>query len=235
MNRPLPSTYFISATNKTAYSPLPTPQLNSAPNQPLPLGSIFEPSLEPSALDLLRTGATGARSTTGLDARVTNATDLSNTVFQLTGPSLPYDSYTGDTVHRFWHMWQQSDCSIANATPSNPSGCLNDLYPFVGLARDDSGGNSLGFYNMGQGDAPILKQLADQNTLSDNFHQSIMGGTAANHMALGTGDAIFWTTFAGQTQPPASQIANPNLARRPPSSSKPTRLGGNASTRRRTV
>jgi phospholipase C len=224
VNVPLPSTYFISATNERAYSPLPTPQLNGAPNQPMPLGStapfnrsvseaqlqILEPSLEPSALGLLRTGATGAAGTTGLDVRVTSAIGLPNTVFQLTGPTLPYDSYTGDTVHRFWHMWQQSDCSVANATPSNPSGCLNDLYPFVGLARDDSGGNSLGFYNMGQGDAPVLKQLADQYTLSDNFHQSIMGGTGANHMGLGTGDAIFWTTFAGQTQPPASQIANPD-------------------------
>ena len=117
--RPLPSTYFISATNKTPYSPLPTPQLNGAPNQPMPLGSTapfdltvsdaelqaLEPSLEPSAPGLLRTGATGAAGTTGLDSRVTSATGLPNTVFQLTGPTLPYDSYTGDTVHRFWHMW----------------------------------------------------------------------------------------------------------------------------------
>jgi phospholipase C len=66
-------------------------------------------------------------------------------VFKLTGPNLPYDSYTGDTVHRLFHMWQQSDCNVANKTPSNPSGCLNDLYPFVGIARDDSGGNSMGF------------------------------------------------------------------------------------------
>jgi phospholipase C len=28
-------------------------------------------------------------------------------------------------------MWQQSDCSIRNATEDNPTGCLNDLYPFV--------------------------------------------------------------------------------------------------------
>jgi len=29
-------------------------------------------------------------------------------------------------------------------------------------ARDDPGGNSLGFYNAQDGDAPVLKQLADQ-------------------------------------------------------------------------
>jgi phospholipase C len=169
----------------------------------------LEPSLETSE-GLLRTGATGAAGTTGLDDRVTNATNLLNTVFQLTGPKLPYDSYTGDTVHRFYHMWQQSDCDVSNATLSNPSGCLNDLYPFVGLARDDSGGNSMGFYEMQDGDAPVFKKLADDFTLSDNFHQSVMGGTAANHVALGTGDAIFWTTFNNQTQPPASAIANPD-------------------------
>ena len=223
VNTPLPPTYFISSSNKTLYSPLPTPQLNGAPNQQKPLGSsapfdstvsdaeleMLEPSLETADLGLLRTGASGAAGTTGLDSRITNATNLPNTEFQITGPTLPYDSYTGDTVHRFYHMWQQSDCSVGNATLTNPSGCLKDLYPFVGLARDDSGGNSAGFFNVQNGDAPVFKQLADEFTLSDNFHQSVMGGTAANHMALGTGDAIFWTTFGGMTQPPASQVADP--------------------------
>ena len=49
----------------------------------------------------------------------------------LTGNTLPYDSYTGDSTHRLFEMWQQSDCSIRNATFQNPSGCLSDLYPFV--------------------------------------------------------------------------------------------------------
>ena len=224
VNTPLPPTYFISSNNKTPYSPLPAPHLNGAPNAQKPLGSsapfdssvsdselqTLEPSFEVSDLGLLRTGATGAATTSGLDSRIPNATNLPNTEFQITGPNLPYDSYTGDTVHRFYHMWQQSDCDVANISPTNPTGCLNDLYPFVGLARDDSSGNSLGFYNVQAGDAPVLKDLADKYTMSDNFHQSVMGGTAANHVALGTGDAIFWTTFNGMTQPPASQVANPN-------------------------
>jgi phospholipase C len=234
VNTPLPPTYFISVGvgDKTPYSPLPTPELNGAPNKTVSLAQLdadptgvqppfdntisdaqlasLEPSLESSDLELLRTGATGAADTVGLDDRVTNATVLPNTVFQLTGPRLPYDSYTGDTVHRLFHMWQQSDCNVANATPSNPSGCLNDLYPFVATARDDSGGNSMGFYDMRDGDAPLFKRLADEFTLSDNFHQSVMGGTAANHVALGTGDFLFWTTFKGVTQPPAGTVANPN-------------------------
>jgi len=232
LNTPLPSTYFISvsANGKTAYSTLPTPELNGAPNQAVSLAELeanptgvqppldntisdaqlasLEPSLESSALDLLRTGATGTAGTTGLDDRIKNATDLPNTVFQLTGPNLPYDSYTGDTVHRLFHMWQQSDCDVANATTANPSGCLNDLYPFVATARDDSGGNSMAFYSMKEVDVPLLEKLADKYTLSDNFHQSVMGGTAANHVALGTGDFMFWATFNGLTQPPAN-IANP--------------------------
>jgi hypothetical protein len=46
-----------------------------------------------------------------------------------TGLNLPYDSYVGDTTHRFYQMWQQSDCSIRHATKDSPAGCLNDLYP----------------------------------------------------------------------------------------------------------
>src|SRR5437660_11195283 len=108
-------------------------------------------------------------------------------------------------------MWQQSDCNVLNAKPDNPSGCLNDLYPFVGVVRcDNSGSNSMGFYNMLKGDAPVLKQLADEFTMSDNFYQSVMGGTAVQHIMLGTADAIPWTTFQGLTQPPAGRIANPD-------------------------
>jgi phospholipase C len=62
---------------------------------------------------------------------------------------------------------------------------------------------------MRDGDEPLLEKLAGEYALSDNFHQSVMGGTAANHVTLGTGDFISWTTFSGLTQPP-SNIANPN-------------------------
>jgi phospholipase C len=62
---------------------------------------------------------------------------------------------------------------------------------------------------MQNSDVPLLDKLASQYTMSDNFHQSIMGGTAANHVALGTGDFMSWTTFMGITAPP-SNIANPN-------------------------
>jgi hypothetical protein len=99
---------------------------------------------------------------------------------------------SGDTTHRFYQMWQQSDCSIANATEGNPVGCLNDLYPFVittyGGPGDKGGGTSTAFYNMADGDAPLLKKLADEYTISDNYHQPGQGGTGIQHVFLGIGD-----------------------------------------------
>ena len=186
------------------------------------LGMITQ-GLEQHDLHLLTTGATGLTNCTAdpteppsacpePDTRVANFMSLPNTVFPLTGPKLPYDSYTGDMVHRLFHMWQQSDCDVAHATRANPSGCRNDLYPFVGIARgDDSGSNSMGFYNMQAGDAPLLKRLADEYTISDNYHQPVMGGTAVQHVMLGTGDQIFWEQSGTlPSQPPANRIANPD-------------------------
>jgi len=235
INQPFPAKYFIDAfatAGKTAYqqSPgtpiFPAPNTDGAPQAPDGLAQgqapfsqtavpdallpIIEPSLEKEDLGLLRTGATGLPGGS-TDTRVANAVNLLNGVFQITGRTLPYDSFTGDMVHRLFHMWQQSDCDVHNATPSNPSGCLNDLYPFVGVARnDDSGGNSMGFYNVLNGDAPLFKRLADQYTINDNYHQPVMGGTAVQHVMIGTADAIFWETFNGVTQPPLASIADPD-------------------------
>ncbi|HXP82534.1 MAG TPA: alkaline phosphatase family protein, partial [Verrucomicrobiae bacterium] len=158
------------------------------------------------------------------DTRVQNFSALPNGPFPLAGPNLPYDSYTGDTTHRLFEMWQQSDCNIANATHQNPSGCLSDLYPFVitnytnqidnfdnpPAFDDNGGGNSMEFYNVQKGDVPVLKALADEYSMSDNYHQAVMGGTGANHVMMGTGDAIFWSDGNGNPTTPPSHIANPD-------------------------
>jgi phospholipase C len=223
------TSYFIGVLrkNKSAYTTLPDPTLGGAPNQPSMTSPPFtglsmaelaaiEPSLEPDDLFLLTTGATGAAGTTGPDSRITNDTSLPNGPFQLTGATLPYDSYTGDTAHRFYQMWQQSDCNIHNATEDNPTGCLNDLYPFVmttyaGPTADHGGGTSMAFYNMQGEDAPLFKKLADEYTINDNYHQPGQGGTGIQHVFLGTGDDIFWSDGNGNPAvPPAAQIANPN-------------------------
>jgi len=240
---PFNSKFFISLDpdQKAPYDTLPEPTLNFAPSPatgeppPFPTGtptiflSSIEPSLETGDLNLLTTGAPGVAQTAELpdfDTRVNNFDHLPNGPFPLAGANLPYDSYTGDTTHRLFEMWQQSDCSLRNATRQNPSGCLNDLYPFVittytseidpfsfpvaNQVDDNGGGNSMGFYNMQKGDVPFLKSLADQYSMSDNFHQSFMGGTGANHVMLGSGDAIFWSDGHGNPAMPPSHIANPD-------------------------
>jgi phospholipase C len=168
--------------------------------------------MNPADLDILTTGFTGLPANS-LDTRVPGAGMLAGP-FQLQGPNLTDDDYTGDTTHRFYQDWQQEDCSAANATKTNNSGCLADLFPFVMAtysASNKSLGNSMGFYNAQQEQAPILKMLADRFTLSDNFHQSFHGGTGANHFMLGTGDAEFWSDGKGNpVAPPATVIANPN-------------------------
>ncbi len=236
---PFQTSFFISLneSEKAPYSILPEPTLNFSPNgstpppfpaaTPTALLAAIEPSLEVGDLPLLTTGASGASNTFFLpdpDTRVQNFSALPNGPFPLQGPTLPYDSYTGDTTHRLFEMWQQSDCNVANATRQNPSGCLSDLYPFVITnytnqidnfdnppAFDDNGGsNSMAFYNVQKGDVPVLKALADEYSMSDNYHQAVMGGTGANHVMMGTGDAIFWSDGNGNPTIPPSHIANPD-------------------------
>src|ERR1700720_305566 len=223
------TSYFIGVNkkNKTPYTTLPAPTLGGAPNKASTTSPPFtgltdaqlaaiEPSLEPGDLFLLTTGATGAAVTSGApDTRIANYAALPNGPFQLTGPNLLYDTYTGDTAHRFYQMWQQSDCSIHNATEDNPTGCLNDLYPFVmttygGPTADHGGGSSMAFYNMQDEDAPLFKKLADEYTISDNYHQPAQGGTGIQHAFLGTGDNFYWSDGNGNPAVPPSQIANPN-------------------------
>ena len=241
---PFPTSYYISLNNhqKVAYKTLPLPGLNFSPtgneaataaafiaNGVIPpfLASTtaaqlaaIEPSLDADDLVLLTTGANGLNEPPPFnladepDSRIANFNALPNGPFPLRGPTLPYDSYTGDTTHRLFEMWQQSDCDIANATASNPSGCLNDLYPFVITnytgPTDNGGSNSMAFYNVQQGDVPILKQLADEYSMSDNYHQPAMGGTAMQHIYMGTGDSIFWSDGNGHATTPPSHIANPD-------------------------
>ena len=149
--------------------------------------------------------------------------------FQLTnGTTFTYNSYAASPVHRFYQMWQQLDCSAANATLENPSGCDAGLFPWVevtvgagtnGSAQPSNfsteyspsatttgeGSTSMGFYNVQNGDAPYFKSLADNYAMSDNFHQSVNGGTGANHIMLGHGDAIWFSDGNGNAADSASQ------------------------------
>ena len=69
------------------------------------------------------------------------------------------------------------------------------------------GSTALAFYNVQQGDVPYFTSLANQYTLSDNFHQSVMGGTGANHIMLGHADMIWFSDGNGNPDtPPENQL-----------------------------
>jgi phospholipase C len=230
------STYEISPQSKSIYSTLP-PALAGGPEAPtiagpapfttLKVGKLADQGLAKDYDQFLVTGATGIAAGK-VDSRITNATNLREGVYQLSGPKMPYDAYTQSPVHRFFQMWQQTDCSVDYVTQENASGCLNDLFPWVETSvgtgsngaklpagfndtTTGEGSAAMGFYNMAQGDAPYLKELADKYTISDNFHQSVMGGTGANHIMFGFADSIFYTNAKGvAVAPPTNQIENPN-------------------------
>ena len=204
-----PHGYLENPGGKTIPPTLPTP-LAGGPITPF-ISSLAEAKLvengEPNDTyyTYLTTGGTGLTAGTP-DTRIQyngkSVTTLPPGPFQLTSNTLSYDAYAASPVHRFYQMWQQLDCSVAQATPTNPSGCLADLFPWVEItvgagtngkpqptpftaATTGEGGTSMGFYNVQQGDAPYLKSLADAYAMSDNFHQSVNGGTGANTIAIG--------------------------------------------------
>src|SRR5439155_22514140 len=70
---------------------------------------------------------------------------------------------------------------------------------------------AMGFFNMSTGDVPVFKCIADNYAISDNYHQGVMGGTGANFIYLGTGDAGFFSDGNGNpTAPPSNHIENPD-------------------------
>jgi|HubBroStandDraft_1064217.scaffolds.fasta_scaffold05085_3 phospholipase C len=230
------NTVFSNAPGgKFAYSNIPAPETAGAPTaasdtDPAPfvtlsLAVLAEPDLFPSYNKYLLTGATGLAHDIP-DTRIPNVSTLGSGVFQLTSATLPYDSYAASPVHRFYQMWQQTDCSAAYATSSNPSGCLNDLFPWVETTigagsngnpppppplNTGEGSTSMAFFNVTAGDAPYFHQLAEQYTISDNFHQSVMGGTGANHIMFGYADALPYSDGNGNlATPPSNQVEDPD-------------------------
>ena len=43
--------------------------------------------------------------------------------------------------------------------------------------------------------------------MSDNFHQSVNGGTGANHIMFGHGDMIYFTDASGKPAVPPNNVA----------------------------
>jgi phospholipase C len=189
----------------------------------------LENGLADSYYPALLTGGTGQTNNTP-DTRLhyngQDASHLPPGPYQLTSKTYPYDAYAASPVHRFYQMFQQADCNAAAQTSVNGWGCLSDLFPWVevtigagsnGKAQPagftntttGEGSTSMGFFNVQQGDANYLKQLADTYSMSDNFHQAVWGGTGANHVMLGTGDAIWFSDGKGNPLVPPHNPVDP--------------------------
>src|SRR5215468_223934 len=218
--------FFVSADlkNKTLYTTLPPPDIAGVPAVS-PLAFILtipggDPGLPPQDQFLFGTGGTGLAATLGPDTRITNVNTLPPGPFQMTGPTMPFDAFTADTIHQFFQMWQQMDCAIdrEHVSRGNPTGCLHDLQSAVtttfatppGATPHDTG-QTMAFFNVQQGDAPVTKRLADKYTISDNYHQPVMGGTGPDSIPLGFADQIFFSNSSGGPgTPPAARIYNPD-------------------------
>jgi phospholipase C len=103
---------------------------------------------------------------------------------------------------------QPATCNPSNVTPP----CFSTEYA-AGATTTGEGSTALGFYNVQQGDVPYFTSLANKYAMSDNFHQSVDGGTGANHIMFGHGDAIFFYDPNSPTKtpyvPPMNTVVDP--------------------------
>jgi phospholipase C len=206
------------------------------PNNSLSVAEASENGLPDNYYPFLTDGGAGLPSHTP-DTRITNVSSLPTGPFQITnGNTFIYDDYAASPVHRFYQMWQQMDCSLAHATRERPSGCDSSLFSWVEVtvgagtngvqqpsnfsieyaenaSTTGEGSTALAFYNVQQGDVPYFNSLAQQFAMSDNFHQSVAGGTGANHIMLGHGDAIWFSDGDGHAiEPPENVTVVPGTA-----------------------
>ena len=220
--------FFSSAAmaKKQLYPTLPPPDIAGVGKVSPAIGILSlpggDPGLAPQDQFLFGTGGSGLNVTVGPDTRISNVTNLAPGPFQLTGPTMPFDAYTGDTIHQYFQMVQQVDCAIdaEHVSKDNPTGCLHDLQSAVtttfstppgGTPHDT--GQTMAFFNVQNGDAPLFKSLADTYTMSDNYHQPVYGGTGPDSQPLGFADQIFFSDGNGNpATPPANRVYNPDPA-----------------------
>ena len=220
----------VSFDNNVLPAPLVGgPKDSYVPNDSLTLAEQSENGLPQSYYPALVSGGTGLDSKTP-DTRISNVNSLPPGPFQLTnGRSFTYNDYAASPVHRFYQMWQQLDCSAEHINFINGSGCDARLFPWVEVTvgagtngepqpadfsteystsakTTGEGSTAMGFYNVQQGDAPYFKELADNYAMSDNFHQSVQGGTGANHIMFGHGDAIWFSDGNGHAAVPPHNV-----------------------------
>ncbi|CAE6824099.1 alkaline phosphatase family protein [Paraburkholderia haematera] len=234
-----PNRFELSPSGKKPYTVLPAPNTGfvaTAPSDtsPPPFATLAAAqaaegsALEPQDVVRLTTGASGLAQQVPDTRFGTNTFNLPNGPYQISRVGPNYDQYMNSPVHRFYQNWQQSDCNFSHATYDNPSGCKMDLFAWVETSigagsngkpqpanfTDETtgeGSTALGYYNVNTGDMPYFTELARQFTISDNYHQPVMGGTGANSIMIGTADALYYTDSNGHAAtPPANEIENPH-------------------------
>ena len=214
---PPPNTSF---TSQAASDTSPPPFKTKA------VAAKYDYGLLPSDIGLLTTGASGLPPLS-IDTRIDNVRHLPPGPFQLTH-GMPYDAYAASPVHRYYQGRQQADCSAAAATDRDPSGCRDDLYPWVEVTVgagsngqpqpagfDDEttheGATAMGFDNVAQGDQPYFDKLAHEYAMSDNYHQPGWGGTGLNSILAGFADGLWYSDGKGHAaRPPRHEIENPD-------------------------
>jgi phospholipase C len=192
------TTYSINPTRSVAFATLP---------QPTQMGQIQYVG-PPTFIRTL--GGT-------LDPRF--PANLDNGSFQQTKyvpyatPGNPIGAVTADPPHRFFQMWQQTGGTNDNldmytwvAVTAGQGGSTPGVTP----ANPAQGAELMAFLNMHTGDIPSWKSYASQYAISDNYHQSIMGGTGANFFAIATGDVPYFNLEGVIAKPFVNQIENPN-------------------------
>jgi phospholipase C len=186
--------YTLSPTRGAAYAALPQPELIGVLNAQLQAqGGVPDPRVPPNLPN-------GPYQNTRYAAYALSANN-------------PLGNLTGDPVHRFFQMWQQTggdnsklDLYTWVATTTGQGGDTSGVTP----ANPSQGGELMGFANMAAGDAPFFRSLAAQYAISDNYHQAIQGGTGANFFAIATADTAWFNVDGSAATPPANQIENPN-------------------------
>jgi phospholipase C len=170
--------YTLEPTRVEPYKRLPPPKMSNIRNTEtlLPYGPLDDPRF----------------------------TDLKlNGPFQITD-YVPQDAIIGDPAHRFFQMWQATGGDNEKldlyAWVASTVGLIEDKNPKENVANN-RGGELMGFYNLNKGDLPYFNSLANRYTISDNFHQPIMGGTGTNFIALVTGDVIYESQHGSAIKP----------------------------------
>jgi acid phosphatase len=190
--------YTINLTRSAPFATLP---------QPEQIGIVTPPTFTTG------TGTPDPRFSTPLPSGPFQITHFMPYAQAIPLPGLTLFTMTGDPVHRFFQMWQQTggdnsktDMYAWVATTVGQGGDTTGISP----QNPSQGGELMGFMNMSTGDAPFFQSLAQTFAISDNYHQSIMGGTGANFFSIATGDLPFFNATGAVAAPPANQIENPN-------------------------